>query len=160
MGVKKQLNLLFLVWYENILICFFFVNYIFGYNNLYKNLLFKMVGMSQEQLLKGKFNLIELVNSENGFYVTGKLEVIVKPELLDVFVIRGFTMAAAKKLMLEELSWLNGGYKSQEDLKIPIPPEETNAYFFGVGIDCSAPRLFDHLFFPVVYCHIDESYLE
>ena len=117
--------------------------------------------MGEQQLSKGKFNLVELVNGANGYYIAGKPDIAVKPELLGVFVIKDFAKASAQKLMLEELSWLNGGYKNREILKILPPPEGANAYSFGTGVRgdlFGGPN--DYFFFPVVYCRIDESYLE
>jgi|SRR3989344_6625150 len=120
--------------------------------------------MSEGQLSKRGFNLIELVNSAGGYHIAGKPNVVVEPELLYVFVMKGFDMASTKKLMLEELLSLNGGYISQEDLHISLLPEKTNAYFFGIGINIKGLRrmceLGDYFFFPVVYCRIDESHLK
>jgi len=72
---------------------------------------------------------------------------------------KDFTYASAKKLMLEELSMLNGGYLSQGKSQIPFPPEGTNSYFFGIGVK-SGFDVLCYFFFPVAYCYINESYLE
>lgn len=116
--------------------------------------------MSQEQLSKGRFNLVELVSSVDGYRIDRKSDVIIKPELLYVFIIKESTYASAQKVMLEELSELNGGYKNREALEIPPPPEGTNAYSIGIGVKRDPFETNGPFFFPVAYCHIDESYLE